>query len=142
MKWHPQTCVVPVDFSPESMAAVDMAVDIVGAASGVHVIHVLPILMVNEPGVVWDAIDDDERRRHAGEVLAERLADERYEGIDILVTVGDAGEEVITFAEKIEADLIVLPSHGRTGIKRLLIGSVAERVVRLAHCPVLVLKPK
>ena len=43
-------------------------------------------------------------------------------------------------ADEWGADLIVMPSHGRSGVKRLLIGSVAERVVRLAHCPVLVLR--
>ncbi len=43
-------------------------------------------------------------------------------------------------AKKIDADLIVMPSHGRTGLKRLLIGSVAERVVRMAKCPVMVLR--
>ena len=45
-----------------------------------------------------------------------------------------------SFAQEKHAELIVIPSHGRTGITRLLIGSVAERVVRLAHCPVLVLR--
>ncbi len=44
------------------------------------------------------------------------------------------------FAEQLHAELIVMPSHGRTGLSRLFIGSVAERVVRLAHCPVLILK--
>jgi nucleotide-binding universal stress UspA family protein len=43
-------------------------------------------------------------------------------------------------AETTDADLIVLTSHGRTGLKRVLLGSVAERVVRLAHCPVLIVK--
>ena len=47
---------------------------------------------------------------------------------------------ITELAAELKADLIVLPSHGRTGLKRLLIGSVAERVVRLAHCPVLVLR--
>jgi nucleotide-binding universal stress UspA family protein len=46
---------------------------------------------------------------------------------------------IAEYAKKKKADLIVVPSLGQTGLKRLLIGSVAERVVRLAHCPMLVL---
>ena len=48
--------------------------------------------------------------------------------------------EIAKYAEEHHTDLIVLPSHGRTGLARLMIGSVAERVVRLAHCPVLVIR--
>jgi nucleotide-binding universal stress UspA family protein len=56
------------------------------------------------------------------------------------VRFGDPGREIAAHAEELHAELIVMPSHGRTGLSRLFIGSVAERVVRLAHCPVLILK--
>ena len=56
------------------------------------------------------------------------------------VEFGDPGNQIVDFAERISAELIVIPSHGRTGIERLLLGSVAERVARLAPCPVLVLR--
>ena len=56
--------------------------------------------------------------------------------------IGDPGHEITEYAEEIGASLIITPSHGRTGLSRLLIGSVAERVVRLAKCPVMVLKSK
>ncbi|HCK41739.1 MAG TPA: hypothetical protein DHW22_08920 [Planctomycetaceae bacterium] len=49
---------------------------------------------------------------------------------------GDPGHNITDYAKEIGAGLIVMPSHGRTRLKRMLIGSVAERVVRLAHCPV------
>jgi nucleotide-binding universal stress UspA family protein len=141
MPWLPKThVVVPIDFSDESIKAVDTALQLVDSPSRVHVIHVLPILAATEPGVIWDTVDDIGRKDHAEEALQQRLADERYAGIDIVVTIGDPGEEIAGFAESTQAELIVMPSHGRTGISRLLIGSVAERVVRLAHCPVLVLK--
>ena len=58
------------------------------------------------------------------------------------VEIGDPGHRIADVAAKLGADLIVMPSHGRTGIERMLIGSVAERVLRLAHCPVLVLRGK
>lgn len=53
---------------------------------------------------------------------------------------GNPGEEILRFASKAEVDLIVLGTHGRTGIKHLLIGSVAERIVRHAPCPVFTVK--
>jgi nucleotide-binding universal stress UspA family protein len=56
------------------------------------------------------------------------------------VRIGDPGHEIADCAAEIGADLVVISSHGRKGVKRLLIGSVAERVVRLSHCPVLVLR--
>jgi nucleotide-binding universal stress UspA family protein len=56
------------------------------------------------------------------------------------MAIGDLAREIADFAQSCHADLIVLPSHGRTGISRLLIGFVAERVVRRARCPVLVLR--
>lgn len=141
MSWLPKNCVVaPFDFSDDSLAAVDTALEMVDDASRVHVIHVLPVLSVAEPGIVWDTIDDDSRRQHAKEALLQRLTDSKYEGIDVAIAFGDPGDQITEFAQSINAQLIVLPSHGRTGLSHLLIGSVAERVVRLSHCPVLVLR--
>jgi nucleotide-binding universal stress UspA family protein len=79
---------------------------------------------------------------HAEDALRAQLKSESdtYNQIDVAVAIGDPGHEIADFASNVGADIIVLPCHGRTGLKRLLIGSVAERVVRLAHCPVLVLK--
>jgi nucleotide-binding universal stress UspA family protein len=141
MNWLPKKkVVVPVDFSDESLAALDVALQLVDGPGNVDVIHVLPELNVAEPGVIWDEIDDESRCRHAEQALREKLADARYQGAGVHCAVGDAGHEITDFASREKADLIVMPSHGRTGLKRLLIGSVAERVVRLSHCPVLVLR--
>lgn len=141
MPWSPkQTVVVPVDFSAESMGAVDTALELVADASHLHVIHVLPYIEVTDPGVIWEAIDDGSRRTHAEKALRERLAAPKYAGAKIEIAFGDPGREVADYAQENQADLIILPSHGRTGLSRLLIGSVAERIVRLAHCPVLVLR--
>ncbi len=56
------------------------------------------------------------------------------------VRFGTAAVEIINAATHKKAELIVLTSHGRTGLPHLLIGSVAERVTRIAHCPVLILR--
>jgi len=58
------------------------------------------------------------------------------------IASGNPFESIIDTAEAVRADLIVLATHGRTGIKRLIIGNVAEKVVRHAPCPVLILKPR
>ena len=134
------TIVVPVDFPDESIAAIDVALEIADKPANVHVIRVLSDITPMEPGVVWNTADVEVRKRHATTALRERLKNARYDDVQMDIEIGDAGQCITELAERIEADLIVTPSHGRTGLTRLLIGSVAERVVRLAHCPVLVLR--
>jgi nucleotide-binding universal stress UspA family protein len=135
-----QRVVVPYDFSDESLAAIDVALDTVESPEHVSVLHVLEEISPAEPGEIWDAVDHDSRRQHAMQRLRADLADSKYKDIQIDVQFGDPGHTIADFAAEQKADLIVMPSHGRTGLKRILIGSVAERVVRLAHCPVLVLR--
>lgn len=131
---------VPIDFSDESLAAIDDAIRIAGEARKVHVVHVLPELNISEAGVVWQTVDNEHRVEHARQALRERLPDARYSELQMHVEIGDPGHRIAECAQELEVDLIVTPSHGRRGISRMLIGSVAERVVRLAHCPVLVLR--
>jgi nucleotide-binding universal stress UspA family protein len=104
------------------------------------VVHVLQEVSTLEPTEAWHSIDTSNRIRHVGKIMRERLDESGYDKAVLEVLVGDPGHEIADLAVRQRADLIVLPSHGRTGIRRLLIGSVAERVVRLAHCPVLVLR--
>ena len=139
MNWLPRKCVVvPYDFSEQSIAAARLGREFVEDASSLHVIHVLPELTATEPGVIWSTIDDASRMAHAKEAMEERLKD--IPGAQLKVAFGDPGHMITDLASEVKADLIVIPSHGRTGVKRLLLGSVAERVARLAHCPVLVLR--
>ncbi len=139
MSWLPRKrVIVPYDFSEESLGAVKLGRQLVEDTSALHVVHVLPELTATEPGVIWSTIDDASRMTHAREAMEERLKD--FPGAQLNVGFGDPGHVITDLAQEVEADLIVIPSHGRTGVKRLLLGSVAERVVRLAHCPVLVLR--
>ncbi len=131
---------VPIDFSEQSFAAVDTALDIAKDASSVHVAHILHEPQSGHPDAIWVTIDHAKRREDVMKELKSRLSDQRYDQVSQHVVFGDPGVRIAEMAEELEAGLIVLPSHGRTGIKRLLIGSVAERVVRCAHCPVLVLR--
>ena len=141
MTWLPRkTVLVPVDFSDDSLAALGLAAELTEDPSGLNVIHVLPVLEPAEPGVIWHTIDDVSRSQQAEGALGNVLADKGYGSVKISVRFGDPGHEIARYAEEISADLVVIPSHGRSVFARILLGSVTERVVRLAHCPVLVLK--
>ena len=133
--------VVPIDFSEESRAALDTALEIVDQqAEKIYVIHVLAELSPAEPGVIWGEISNENRAEHVREALAEMFSAPDYQRMNVEVCFGNAGFRISEFAKEIGADLVVIPSHGRTGIERMLIGSVAERVVQHSHCPVLVLR--
>lgn len=132
--------VVPVDMSNESLAAVDVALQIANVPARIHVLRVLYEPQSSYPDALWAAIDHSKRRNAALEELKKSLAAEQYSGLKLCVEFGDPGHRITEHAEAIRANLIVMPSHGRRGVMRLLVGSVAERVTQLAHCPVLVLR--
>lgn len=132
--------IAPVDFSTESDRAVTTAIELAGNAAHVTVVHVTPPILIVEPVVVYDTISDEERRIVLEAALLKRFSASEFAGINVEVRIGDPGSEIVKLAKDLKAGLIVMPSHGRTGLKHLLLGSVAERVVRTAACPVLVLR--
>jgi nucleotide-binding universal stress UspA family protein len=135
--------VVPTDFSDESLKAIGRALDLVSDRTLVKVLHVSPIPAGGEFGSVWASITSEDIVRGANEQFAKAVAGQpALKGIDFKALIGDPGLVVTDYAKEIGAELIVIPSHGRTGIARLLLGSVAERVIRYASCPVLVLRGK
>lgn len=77
-------------------------------------------------------LDDFSKRRPGAHLPA----------VEVHTALGYAPDEIVWLAAHLDADLIVLSTHGRRGLKRLLLGSVAEKVVRLAGCPVLVVRDK
>lgn len=131
--------VVPIDFSEDTDKAIEVAIAIAAARSQITAVHVAPPISAFEPGIVFAATDAS-RRENLLQVIHRRYADAKFRDIQFAVLFGDPGQEIVQFAKRTEASLVVMPSHGRTGREHLLIGSVAERVVRLAHCPVLVLR--
>ena len=118
----------------------DKGLDIVAPDGAVDVIHVLPILPAMEYGNLYGTVTDQSRIETVKKSLRDRLSSSKYAAISIHAALGDPGREIAEFAQRAKADLIVLPSHGYGFVKHALLGSVAERVVRLAHCPVLVLR--
>ncbi len=135
-----QRILVPIDFSDEADGAMKVALEIASDPSLVTAIHVAPPLATLEPGVVWEMISDETRVQQLEQAFRKRYHEPCYSPVGFEVRFGDPGNEITSYAQEVKAGLIVMPSHGRTGLAHLLIGSVAERVVRFAHCPVLVLR--
>lgn len=135
-----KTIVVPVDFSEASENAIKVAVEMAGETSQVHVVHVLPPLEAISPAVVWGDVTDLKRIESVKEYAAKFLLEHGAAGAKTEVRLGSPGYEVTEYADEIQADLIIISSHGYHGLKRMLLGSVAEVVIRHAHCAVLVLR--
>jgi nucleotide-binding universal stress UspA family protein len=129
-----------VDLSEESYAAVDEALKLVHDPTHIHVIHVMHDVSSREFEYVWNQVDQSQWKNETRAAIEKRFADKKYDGLHLELMFGSPGESITAYAQRIKADLIVMPSHGRKGLSRLLLGSVAERVIRLAHCHVLVTK--
>ena len=82
---------------------------------------------------------EDSAERELPDVL--RCEELRGLKVEEVIGHGDAAAEIVRIAQERDVDLIVISSHGRTGLGRIIFGSTAEAVVRHAHCPVLVVKP-
>ncbi|MEO0536968.1 MAG: universal stress protein [Cyanobacteria bacterium P01_A01_bin.123] len=131
---------VPIDFSEETFKALSGTIEFVGEGSTVHALHVLPRLEPTDPGMVWETVNQEARIENVEKTYKERFDRPEFSGVQFHVEIGDPSSEIIDFAKSNSINLIVIPSHGRTGLGRFFIGSVAERVVRFSHCPVLVLR--
>lgn len=131
---------VPTDFSEESLAAIKETIAFAEDNANVYVLYVLKSLEATEPGMIWDTVDGDQRRKNVMKLFHEKFPPETYAGLNFAIEEGDSSAEIIDYAETHNIELIVMPSRGRTGVSRFFMGSTAERVVRLAHCPVLIIK--
>lgn len=143
---HPVQVVVAFDFSPSSEQALARAVE-VAARAPQHVLHVAVALdphAVNPfKGVSYDTAEEMQK------LVMERVATafagrETAAEVQFFVhaRIGKPATEILALASEVGADLIFVGSHGKTGVERLVLGSVSERVVREAHCPVLVARAK
>jgi nucleotide-binding universal stress UspA family protein len=141
----PRRLLVPVDFSDSSLRALRYAVGLAAESDGsLTILHVVPA------DYGWLGIGREELRgldKSLQMQTADRLralADAEVRGgmrADLEVRVGRPADEIVAAATESKSDLIVLSTHGHTGLDRYLIGSVADRVARLAPCPVLLMRP-
>jgi universal stress protein A len=137
-----RTILVPIDFSAPSEKALSYAVPLAEQFHAkIVLLHVcqerfcgteFAYLPVEESAVNWAAVD------RMKSIAAKKIAPE-FLG-DIMVRHGVAYEEIASVAKELEAELIIVNTHGYTGLKHVLVGSTAERVIRHAPCPVLVVR--
>jgi universal stress protein A len=142
-----QTIVVPIDFSQFAEPALTWILDRVADQKTkvvlVHVVHPLSHFAFPENVCVTDlGAVDKERIVDAKKRLAALAAKKGTSAtpLETRVVMGEPVGEICQTAIREQADLIVMGSHGRTGLSHVLLGSVAERVVRHASCPVLVVR--
>ncbi len=135
-----RTILHPTDFSPEADRAFQLACSLArDYAATLVVLHVFPlpishgeVVARRQPNGVEEALWE---RLHAVKPPDPKVA------VDHQLTEGDAATQVLRVARESGCDLIVMGTHGRTGLGRLLLGSVAEQVVRKANCAVLTVRP-
>jgi nucleotide-binding universal stress UspA family protein len=157
-----QKILCPVDLSTFSLEALRLALklakDSEAALDILHVIHnpfddiYMSEITQTNPALL-DAYAGEPQRRakmlrsteeHSGVLLKQFCHEtvQHYPKVHYHIRRGDPFEVILDSAEEFGTDLIVLATHGRTGLKRLVIGNVAEKVVRHAPCPVLTVRPK
>jgi len=157
---------VPMDFSAPANNALRYAIEEAGHHQAkVTLLHVLPADTQTDvhyvtgapapaaqgglgPGVVGSALLSQPEivRRDRGEEVLTQLRDlvaNAFSGpSEAAVAMGHPADTIVRVAQARSVDLIVMGTHGRTGLQHMLLGSVAEKVVRLAPCPVLTVKPQ
>jgi nucleotide-binding universal stress UspA family protein len=147
---HPVQVIVAYDFSQTSEQALARAVE-VAARAPQHVLHIVAVLdrhaawSAVEPldGVTYESADrlqhmimERARAAFAGRPTAAEVQ------FFVHVRIGKPAPEILALASEVGADLIFIGSHGKTGVERLVLGSVSERVVREAGCAVMVVRSK
>ena len=138
--------VVPTDFSAESLKALTYATALLRQFEGtLHLVHVLdvdysyavPSLLMAEPIVTtpeMDRVNQAELKKLAAKHVDADVTPQLH------VKVGRAFDQICEVARAVGADLLIIATHGRTGLKHLVLGSTAERVVQFAPCPVLIVR--
>ncbi len=139
-KYTKKAVVVPWDFSPLSKSALEAALEMVESPDKIEVIHVTPYPAATEYGMVWGTLTETDIQGNLAKSFQQEMEDSNFPDLNFTAEFGDPGSRIADFAKTKGAGLVVISSHGHTGLSRLFLGSVAERVVRLAPCPVLVLR--
>jgi len=136
---------VAFDFSDTSKSALTYGTNLARAfGARLHVLHVADVIATSAAQFYPEGPGDPEARANyvATNQLREVLRAEGASDAQPAVRVApDPAIEIVAYAKDTRTDLIIIGTHGRTGVSRFLMGSVAEHVVRTAPCPVLVVRP-
>jgi len=141
----PKNILVPTDFSPNADRALEYALELARKLDAtVTVLHVyeIPVLGVPDGTLVLAADIAEQIVLGADQALVDLAARCKARGLDVRTRLenGDAREAVENVARDIDADLVVMGTHGRKGVTRFLMGSVAEAVLRTSTRPVLIVR--
>lgn len=143
--WLTKKILVPVDFSGSSRKACEVGVELAEMFRvPLTLIHVIPVTSVSYSNVPY--VPSPEYTHFIEESARTALRDEaaRLQGkglaIETQLHVGVTWEEIIEAAKRLDAGLIVIGTHGRRGLPRAILGSVAEKVVRLSPVPVMTVR--
>jgi nucleotide-binding universal stress UspA family protein len=140
-----QQILVPLDFSSHSAKALDVAIELAKQFKGrIHLLHSYPIYVgaVSPYGIVLPESFDRDCREAAQREIGKWSDKVNAAGVPVETTVTPSPpvEAIERLATEIDADLVVMGSRGLTGLKHVLLGSVAERTLRTCPCPVLTVK--
>jgi len=145
VQFHISKILVPVDFSEHSQKALRYALAFASQFdAGVTLVHIVE-QMVYPGDWMYPPLAVSDFATEKREQMIERLrALDAGSGVKThhMVRLGRAWQEVIEIAREQQSDLIILATHGYTGLKHVLLGSVAEKIVRHAPCPVLSVRPE
>jgi universal stress protein A len=134
--------VCPIQLDDSEQVALELASRLAKDMDAtVYLLHVVPLVPIDAPNVTITAhtqAEDDARLRLQA-LAAEILAGLKSEVITKIAGPGEVARTVLEAATELDADLIVLKTHGRSGLAHFVMGSVAEQIVRRAHCAVLTL---
>lgn len=138
--------VVPVDFDKHTEKVVEFAMYMANKLSAkVSFFHVSESYGGGYAGIAHTSLDQAEKelRAHAEQLMTNLINDnkEKCLGCAGKVVNGDIVDEIIAFAKEEKADLIIIGTHGAKGFEKIVLGSVAERVVKNAPCPTLTFNP-
>jgi nucleotide-binding universal stress UspA family protein len=142
----PKLILSPIDFSDSSHGALDVAADFATRfGAELLLVHVMPAIedlpenvSILKEGEYDQSLADAAAKRLAD--LAAGLAQKNVKARTEMGTGNDIGMELVRIAEHEHADMIIIATHGMTGWHKIAFGSVAEKVVKQASCPVLVLR--
>jgi len=141
----PSKMLLPIDFSPSSQAALEMAADLARHFHAeLHLLNVIPFFPTTTfPDLIPETTFIDESRAYAEEHLAKCHAALAARGIRATTSVevgNDIAGAIMDVVEREKVDLVVISTHGISGWHPLVFGSIAEKVVKLVQCPLLLLR--
>jgi nucleotide-binding universal stress UspA family protein len=144
MSIFPTTVLLATDGSKDGELATTTALDLANSTtSELHIVYVEQAVYVPGGASYWSGVPRgylEQQARKQLDAMVEKASSGGGEVAEAHLRVGDAAPQIVALAEEIEAGVIVMGSRGLGGIRRALMGSVSDAVVRHAHCAVLVVR--